>query len=352
MSTLTSSASPAASPRSSGYTQYRPSSRPAKSPASISKPPTPPTFSSTSSRTFAHPAVAQSPRQQPKPQYIDAGTQYSPEGYPPTATSTVTPSSSRNKRKQTSPSPPMSPAEDVPATPPPKPLPRDAPAADEVPAPQSPVVKQDTVASVASKKAKTDAKGVKVMPRQYETCDPKDLGVLIADMLMELIRLNDKIPLKDGKLTRFHSRAPPGISCHDYLNRLIQHATLSPPILLSMVYYIDRLCALYPAFTIGSLTVHRFLITAATVASKGLSDSFWTNPTYARIGGISTGELATLELDFLQRVHFRIVPKPETLVDYYVSLVQRSDNYRLEDDSSTPGSESDQLSDPMDEDPT
>lgn len=125
-------------------------------------------------------------------------------------------------------------------------------------------------------------------------------------------------------------RAPPGISCHDYLQRLIQHATLSPPILLSMVYYIDRLCALYPAFNVSSLTVHRFLIVAATVASKGLSDSFWTNPTYARIGGITTGELATLEMEFLQKVEWRIVPKPEVLVDYYISLVQRSEGYELE----------------------
>jgi len=97
-----------------------------------------------------------------------------------------------------------------------------------------------------------------------------------------------------------------------------------------MVYYIDRLCALYPAFNVSSLTVHRFLITAATVASKGLSDSFWTNPTYARIGGITTGELATLEMEFLQKVQWRIVPKPEVLVDYYVSLVQRSEGYELE----------------------
>lgn len=138
--------------------------------------------------------------------------------------------------------------------------------------------------------------------------------------------------------------APPGISCHDYLNRLIQHATLAPPILLSMVYYIDKLCAMYPAFTIGSLTVHRFLITAATVAAKGLSDSFWTNATYARIGGISTSELATLELDFLQRVQYRIVPQPETLVDYYVSLVHRSPDYELEDEVVA-------APEPMDEDP-
>jgi hypothetical protein len=44
------------------------------------------------------------------------------------------------------------------------------------------------------------------MPLKYETCDVKDLGVLISDMLMELVRLNDGFPLRDGTLTRFHSR--------------------------------------------------------------------------------------------------------------------------------------------------
>jgi hypothetical protein len=116
---------------------------------------------------------------------------------------------------------------------------------------------------------------------------------------------------------------------------LIVHATLSPPLLLALVFYIDRLCALYPAFTITSLTVHRFLITAATVAAKGLSDSFWTNHTYARVGGVSTKELAMLELDFLERLNWAIVPKPEVLEDYYSSLISRTDGYVLEAEGSS-----------------
>jgi hypothetical protein len=127
----------------------------------------------------------------------------------------------------------------------------------------------------------------------------------------------------------FH-RAPPGISVRDYLFRLIVHATLSPPILLSMVFYVDKLCTMYPAFTISSLTVHRFLITAATVAAKGLSDSFWTNSLYARVGGVSLRELALLELEFLRKLDWRIVPKPETLVDYYKGLVERGEGYTME----------------------
>lgn len=97
-----------------------------------------------------------------------------------------------------------------------------------------------------------------------------------------------------------------------------------------MVFYIDRLCSLYPIFNISSLTVHRFLISSATVAAKGLCDSFWTNNTYARVGGISVKELALLELDFLQRMDWKIVPNPRTLDEYYKNLVERTEGYTLE----------------------
>lgn len=181
-----------------------------------------------------------------------------------------------------------------------------------------------------SKRLRASKPDVKILPAEYELADPRDMVVLISSMLMELIRFNDKIPLHQGRLTRFHSRSPPRISVQDYLQRLTTHATLSPPILLSMVYYIDRLCALYPAFTVSSLTIHRFLIASATVASKGLSDSFWTNKTYARVGGIGMTELAMLELEFLFKVEWRIVPQPEVLVDYYQSLVDRCDGFEIE----------------------
>lgn len=97
-----------------------------------------------------------------------------------------------------------------------------------------------------------------------------------------------------------------------------------------MVYYIDRLCALYPDFTINTLTVHRFLITAATVAGKGLSDAFWNNSFYARVGGVKVAELKLLELEFLYRVDWKIVPNPEVLVAYYKGLVDRCNGYVLQ----------------------
>ncbi|KAH9878772.1 hypothetical protein IAQ61_002046 [Plenodomus lingam] len=302
-----------------------------------------------------------------KPNYADASTQYTPDGLPPTyrapqtapdiANCTSLDSAAPNasaiahtQRGHASARPvvteppepklrldpqPLSPAHHV------QPQTRRTPKQKAEGSPDHVATHKgaSTVLHVSASPAKRvrpeQDRHVKVMPLQYETCDVQDLGVLISDMLMELVRLNDGYPLRDGTLTRFHSRAPPGISVRDYLSRLIVHATLSPPILLSMVFYVDKLCAMYPAFTISSLTVHRFLITAATVAAKGLSDSFWTNSLYARVGGVSVRELALLELEFLRKLDWRIVPKPEVLVDYYKGLVDRGTGYVMEKESET-----------------
>ncbi|KAI1805725.1 cyclin-domain-containing protein [Daldinia bambusicola] len=182
------------------------------------------------------------------------------------------------------------------------------------------------------KRSKPNECPPKVLPLRYDLCDREDMVVLISNMLGELIETNDSLAMKSGHLTRFHSRTAPGISVLDYLQRLAKHATLTPPLLLSMVSYIDRLCEDYPDFTINTLTVHRFLITAATVAGKGLSDSFWNNSFYARVGGVKVAELKLLELDFLTRVDWRIVPKPELLEAYYKGLVARCEGYVLEGD--------------------
>jgi len=315
---------------------YRHSTAP--SPRSYIKPPPPAALPRHISQS---PAVGPNPNKRPLPASpiskptVDAGTQYSPPAQPMPSAADL--QRSVGKRRGT-PSPARPPPE--PPLEPQLPPKRPATASSDVQtaSASSTNLAQSTSSSSqgsSPKRARPPKPAVKVMPAQYETCDVKDLVLLISNMLLELIRFNDQIPLKDGRLTRFHSRAPPGIGVKDYLQRLTTHATLSPPILLSMVYYIDRLCALYPAFTISSLTVHRFLITSATVASKGLSDSFWTNNTYARVGGVSLKELALLELEFLWRVEWRIVPKPEVLVDYYRSLVERSEGFRVEADSSS-----------------
>ncbi|KAK9247276.1 cyclin-domain-containing protein [Lipomyces tetrasporus] len=182
---------------------------------------------------------------------------------------------------------------------------------------------QSSAATSRQRSASPSKRSPKVLPQSFFNCDLQDLLLLISSMLSELIKLNDALPLVSSQLTRFHSRAPPLISHRDYLHRLTRFCSLEKSTLLSMVFYIDLLCAALSSFTINSLTVHRFLITAATVASKGLCDSFCTNAHYARVGGVSLTELNLLEVEFLVRVGWRVVPSVKTLDEYYRRMVAR-----------------------------
>jgi hypothetical protein len=203
-------------------------------------PPTPkPTFSVPS----PIPTSAHSPQGR-KRSYVDSSTQYTPPGLPPTYrapadTRTNTNDAVISKSQAESHSAPLTASAIAPtqrgttsATPavtdPPEPDVRVtpqpvAPAQNAQPQgrrtsresarsagePSAVPKEASTVLQVPAspaKRARPQEPNVKVMPLQYETCDVKDLGVLISDMLMELVRLNDGYPLRDGTLTRFHSR--------------------------------------------------------------------------------------------------------------------------------------------------
>lgn len=146
-------------------------------------------------------------------------------------------------------------------------------------------------------------------------------------MLGRLISHNDLIPLTPSNLTRFHSRTPPNISLSDYLRRIVKYTSVEKSCLLILLIYIDRVCELHPHFTVSSLTVHRFLITAVTVSSKALCDSYCTNSHYAKVGGISTQEINALELEFLSLIDWHLASTGPILQQYYANLVEQHPCY-------------------------
>ena len=153
------------------------------------------------------------------------------------------------------------------------------------------------------------------LPSDFINCQKEDLIVVISRMLTSLTKINDQRTapnlkyIDHGSLTRFHSRSPPQISIFNYLYRLSHYSALEHSVLIATVYYIDLLTLCYPVFAINSLTVHRFLLTATTVGSKSLCDSFCSNKHYAKVGGVNIVELNMLEAEFLRRVNYRVVPR-------------------------------------------
>jgi len=171
--------------------------------------------------------------------------------------------------------------------------------------------------------------GIKILPQRFETCQVEDLVALIAHMLERLIQHNDGIALTPNSLTRFHSRAPPGISVHDYLSRITKFTNVEPCCLLILLHYIDKISEKLPTFTITSLTVHRFVIAAVAAGSKALCDSFCTNGRYAKVGGVSLVEMNVLEKELLHVLEWRLTTSGALLARYYESLVVSHPSYRL-----------------------
>ncbi|KAK0540711.1 Pho80p cyclin [Tilletia horrida] len=174
---------------------------------------------------------------------------------------------------------------------------------------------------------------VQVLPALFEDSKAEDVVVLVADMLSRLVAHNDKLPLHPSSLTRFHSRATPGISVASYLRRIVRYTNLEKVCTLILLVYIDRVCERMPGFTICGLTVHRFVCAAIVCASKALCDAFSTNSHYAKVGGISLIELNMLEKEFLENIDW-------TLSHYYSSLVRSHPAYVLAEEApSSPSAE-------------
>lgn len=164
----------------------------------------------------------------------------------------------------------------------------------------------------------------KLFPCRYEFANPLDLINLISSWLSQSAH-NDKLRGGSNKITQFHSKTVPRISVREYLKRLTRYAALSPSILLTMTVYLQRLRNAHPALRISSLNVHRLLLACSTVASKCISDCFWTNQIYAQIGGVCARELTLLELKLLQCLTWDIMPHTEQLEDLYFCLVESHD---------------------------
>ena len=96
-----------------------------------------------------------------------------------------------------------------------------------------------------------------ILPYSYIACSQEHLILLLVTMFESLIEHNDKVPLEMSNTTRFHSRSVPAINLLDYLRRICKYVVVEKSVLLVVLIWVDRMCALYPSFVISSLTAHR-----------------------------------------------------------------------------------------------
>lgn len=150
----------------------------------------------------------------------------------------------------------------------------------------------------------------------------EDAGYIIrvlSKVLTQLIDVNQKSNTRQHFVTKFQSSYAPAISIQGYLERINKYAKCSPNCFIVALIYIDRLIEIRN-IVLTSLNVHRILITSVLLATKVFDDEFYKNAYYAKLGGVSTAEMNTLEIEFLSLVNFKLSVSLETFEKYQQEL--------------------------------
>lgn len=142
---------------------------------------------------------------------------------------------------------------------------------------------------------------------------------VLSRVLTQLIDLNRNVTSKQQLITKFQSSYPPTISILAYLERINKYAKCSPNCFIIALIYIDRLIETRNVI-LSNLNVHRVLITSVMLATKVFDDEFYKNAYYAKLGGVSTQEINSLELEFLSLMNFDFFVTVETFEKYQKEL--------------------------------
>lgn len=154
----------------------------------------------------------------------------------------------------------------------------------------------------------------------------KSVVPVLACVLHQLCTRNDRLPVSQKNITKFHALRPPAISIKDYLNRIAKYAACSGECFVLALVYVDRIIQSNPTFVVNSLNIHRLLITSVMLAAKFFDDQYYNNAYYAKVGGVPCVEMNSLEVDFLFMTNFTLFVATDTYRQYYTELCNHAMN--------------------------
>lgn len=149
---------------------------------------------------------------------------------------------------------------------------------------------------------------------------------VLACVLNQLCLRNDRLPMSQKGLSKFHALRPPAISIKDYLQRVAKYAACSGECFVLALVYIDRIIQSNPSFVVNSLNIHRLLITSIMLAAKFFDDQYFNNAYYSKVGGVPCNEINSLEVEFLFMCNFTLFVTTDTYSQYYTELCNHAAN--------------------------
>lgn len=98
----------------------------------------------------------------------------------------------------------------------------------------------------------------------------------------------------------FDATEVPPLGIRDYVLRLHRYLKCSEECFIVSLALLERILESNPGLVITDSNVHRFFLASCTVAAKFQDDDFYSNPFYARVGGVANEELLKLEAKFFE----------------------------------------------------
>ncbi|CAI4065382.1 hypothetical protein N7582_002993 [Saccharomyces uvarum] len=177
-----------------------------------------------------------------------------------------------------------------------------------------------------------------------------ELILMVSALLNKIVKANDETTdpsqqvVEDGEdellapVLAFYGKNVPEIAVVQYLERIQKYCPTTNDIFLSLLVYFDRISKNYGSspdrnghvrqiFVMDSGNIHRLLITGITICTKFMSDFFYSNSRYAKVGGISLQELNHLELQFLVLCDFKLLVSREEM-QKYADLLYKFGNHQ------------------------
>jgi hypothetical protein len=131
----------------------------------------------------------------------------------------------------------------------------------------------------------------------------------------------EPLNIQHSAITRkFYSKKPPPISLEDYLMRIHKYCPMSTAVYLATSFYIHKLAVDERAIAVTRRNIHRLLLAGLRVAMKALEDLSYPHSRFSKVGGVSEGELARLEISFCFLTNFEFKTSKEVLLQHAINL--------------------------------
>jgi hypothetical protein len=165
-----------------------------------------------------------------------------------------------------------------------------------------------------------------ILPSMISSNDENiEIITILAKVLERLIEVNsNNFNNQQDFIAKFQCSYAPDVSILAYLERIRKYANCSDCCFIVALIYIDRIIEKRNVI-LTQLNIHRLLLTCVLLAAKFFDDLFYNNAFYAKLGGITTNELNSLEIEMLKLINFSLSVNRDSY-DHYCYELQRFAN--------------------------